>query len=228
MKRRRSDRSADRERLAAEEYRRWTPVLEAFIAREFRTLSHAERAEVRDAAWEDLMRHRSRKGHGGYDTPIGYLRRAALSHGISLRRAQRQRRTDPADPADWVFIAPGGDVAEEAHESLDEERLRAALMSLPVEERSVLFLRAFVGLGASATRSALRMTLKRYELVHARALDRMCDLYVEGLESPVFAHHRRALARTINKGRGTNWKLQRARKLASESARATPGRPTHL
>lgn len=206
----------ERERLAAEEYRRWTPVLQGFIAREFPTLSCAERDELRDGAWEDLCKHRARRGRGGFNTPIGYLRRAALSRGISLRRSQGTRRTDPTDPADEAFeeIA-GGDTAEEAIGSFDDERLLSALSTLSREERAVLFCRVHLGLGAAATRSALRMTLKRYELVHARALDRICALYATRLGGPAFERCRLALLRRLENGSANRMQLERAERLAT-------------
>jgi DNA-directed RNA polymerase specialized sigma24 family protein len=164
---------SERERLAAEEYRACRPILERFIARKFPSLSHHDRAELRDDAWEALCRRRRARADEGFVSPTAYLERAALSLGYNVRRDRAARRTDPTDPCSHVFsMVTGGDVAEDVIAPFDDERLLLSLLDIGPEERAVLFCRIYLGLRARDTWRVLGLTQKRYELVHARAVRR--------------------------------------------------------
>lgn len=95
---------------------------------------------------------------------------------ISRRRAidrvrSRARRPEtPVDDSDLLALGPVGDTEEEAFASLEEQRVRAVLQNLTVDQRDVLLLRLLSDLTVEQVATVLGRSPGAVKALQARGL----------------------------------------------------------
>jgi RNA polymerase sigma-70 factor (sigma-E family) len=132
-----------------------------------------------DAVAEAFARMYPQWRKGGIDDPGAYLRRAVVNqvHGGFRRLAVRRRhdaRLGPLDP-----VGPGDDAV------VDRDRLRSALLALPVRQRAVIALRFLDDLSEADTAAALGVTPGTVKTQVSRGLERLRALLADPGTDPL-------------------------------------------
>lgn len=140
--------------------------------------------KAQDAAQEAMLKAYKRWDKvSAYGNPMGWCYRVAINQGrTSWRKSSRE------DLSDKISARPSNDVIE----SLDAD-LVAALLKLPMAQRSVVVLRVFMGWSLDETAEALDIATGTVSSRYARAMDvlrrRVAVTRPEFADSPVAEPH---------------------------------------
>ena len=110
-----------------------------------------------------------------------WLVKILTNRGISLGRRRELDAATLDDPESPITVADESqDPAAAAVLSIERERIRAALATLPEEQQQVVTLRFFSELSVSETAAALGIREGTVKSRLSRALDRLRDVLAEG------------------------------------------------
>ena len=111
----------------------------------------------------------------------GFVYTIAHRRLLDEHRRRFRRPSAPTAPDELALLAPpGGDVEDDAHASLDAERVRAAIDDLPPDQRAVLLLRILGDLTIEQVAEAVGKKPGAVKALQRRALRRIEGAYPFG------------------------------------------------